>query len=514
VLKFPDISVVVVGHQEPGLIRRAVRALPVALVIMALPMWWAYTVLTAQTDDALRAQRPAWERCPGSIGVAECAVIKVPLDHRRPEERWIDLALVRLPARHPDERIGSLVMNFGGPGVAGTAALLADPEPFNTLRARYDLVAFDPRGVGESTPLNCRPGGQPLPYLSVDQTPDTPAERETLVKVMNEYAAACRRQAGWLLPYLTTDATARDLDILRSALGEPELSFLGYSYGGGLGAAYAHLYPGKVRRMVLDAPSSDTGGGPFISDFTGADEPYETFVLDCVKRRGCPLGRDADAGVQRLQDLVALRDGLPLEVRGGKKLTDALAIEGVTQLIYRTDDWPRLRRALADALDGDGQALYDAAMALEEGWGLSRDAYTAITCNDTLTRSKPEDLAETAEAAHESAPISGAWAAWGLLRCQGWDTVDGTAWLTDPPRQLSAIMVVGTTGDPIVPYDAVTEVRSTLSDSVLVSLRGNSHTAYRSGNRCVNKTVEAYLLDGVLPTDDVMCTAAGTRKKR
>ncbi|MEU6787512.1 alpha/beta hydrolase [Nonomuraea angiospora] len=494
------------------MLRRVIRAALPTAIIVGLLAWWAHGVLTTQTDEALRAQRPAWARCPGNLDV-ECATIKVPLDHAAPQEHPIDMALARLPARQPGKRIGSLVVNYGGPGVSGVATFIANPGPFNALRARYDIVAFDPRGVGKSSPLNCRPKGELLPYVTVDQTPDNPKERALLVKALNAYAAACKRQAGRLVPHLTTDATARDLDILRSALGEPELTFFGYSYGGGLGAAYAQLYPSKVRRMVLDAPSADTGGGPAGGNPENvSDEPIEAFVADCVKRRGCPLGRDLDEALGRLEEFVKVRDGLPLDVSGGK-LTDALAATGISELLYTTDDWPRLRRALADGLKGDGQALYDAAMEFEEGENFSRDAFTAIDCNDTSTRPRTERIAEAAENAREKAPILGAWQAWAWLRCTGWDTVPGDAWLADPERQIAAIMVVGTVGDPVVPYEDVKALRSTLSGSVMVTLKGNSHTAYRNGDRCVNEAVEAYLLDGVIPAADVECPAAGTRKR-
>ncbi|MFC5832888.1 alpha/beta hydrolase [Nonomuraea insulae] len=493
------------------MIRRVLRV-ALLIAIVAVPLWWGYGLLNPQTDRALRAQRPAWTRCPGSLDM-ECASVKVPLDHHAPEEDTIDLALARLPARHPDQRIGSLVLNFGGPGVSGVSTFLADPEPFNTLRSRYDIVTFDPRGVGKSTPLNCRSNGRPPPYLAVDQTPDTPPELAALVKARNEYAAACVRQGGALLPNLTTEATARDLDLLRSVLGENRLSFLGYSYGGGLGADYAQLYPGRVGRMVLDAPSASAGGGPTDLDAGYAsDEGIKAFVVDCVKRKDCPLGRDVDLALDHLKDLVQNRDGLPIEVTGGT-LGDALAAQGVFESLYSTDFWPDLRRALADALDGDGQALYDAAMEYEEPAGYSRDAATAISCNDTSSRPEPENIMEQARIARENAPISGSWQIWGSIQCQGWDTVAGSMWWGDPPPQLTPIMIVGTVGDPVVPYEDVKNLRSTLSGSVMVTLQGNSHTAYRAGDRCVNDTVEAFLLDGVVPGADVECPAAGTGER-
>ncbi|WP_344216449.1 alpha/beta hydrolase [Nonomuraea bangladeshensis] len=486
------------------MIRRLLHALPVAAILIGA--WWGYGALTAQSDAALRAQRPVWERCPGSLDV-QCARIQVPLDHGAPEEHTIDLALARLPARHPEQRLGSLVVNYGGPGISGVRSFLWDPEPFNGLRARYDIVAFDPRGVGESSPLSCRPSGEPLPYLRVDRTPETPQEITALVKARNEYADMCREQESFHLPHVTTKATARDLDILRSALGESTLNFLGSSYGGGLGAAYAELYPDKVGRMVLDAPA--TSHTPSLHSGTAvSDESIRAFVEDCAGRPDCPLGHEVDAGLETLRAFVAGLDSRPLDV-SGDRLDDAAAVEGIQQLLR--DDWPGLRTALAKGLKGDGSPLHAAATSLNGDVFFSRDAHAAISCADDAARPDPEDVARQAEIARRTAPITGALTVWSALYCQGWDPVPGAALpsrLSDGPAKVPPILVVGVDGDPVVPYEGVRELRATLTGSVLVTLRGHGHTAYRSGLRCVNEAVDAYLLEGRLPAADVECGPA------
>ncbi|MET8992119.1 alpha/beta fold hydrolase [Nonomuraea wenchangensis] len=488
------------------MIRRLLRALPVAAILVGVPAWWGYGALTAQSDAALRAQRPVWERCPGSLDV-QCARIKVPLDHDAPEEITIDLALARLPARHPEQWLGSLVVDYGGPGISGVRSFLRNPEPFNGLRARYDIVAFDPRGVGESSPLSCRPSDEPLPYLQVDRTPETPQEITALVKARNEYADVCREQESYRLPHVTTKATARDLDILRSALGESKLNFLGFSYGGGLGAAYAELYQDKVGRMVLDAPVA-IGAPPLDDGEAVSDEHVRVFVEDCAGRPDCPLGHEAGAGLDTLRKFVAGLDSRPLDVSGGR-LDDATAVEGIEQLLR--DDWSELRKALAKGLEGDGSPLHAAAMISHEDAFFSRDAHAAITCADDPTRPDPDDLARQAEIARRTAPVTGALTVWRALYCQGWDPVLGTALpsrLHDGPTKVPPVMVVGVDGDPVVSYEGVRELRATLTDSVLVTLHGHRHTAYRSGVRCVNEVVDAYLLDGRLPAADVECGTA------
>ncbi len=487
--------------------RRLLRVLPVAAILIGVPAWWGYGALTAQSDAALRAQRPVWERCPGSLDV-QCAHIKVPLDHGAPEERTIDLALARLPARHPERRLGSLVVNFGGPGVTGVTSFIQDPEPLSGLRARYDIVVFDPRGVGGSSPINCRPAGEPRPYLGVDRTPETPQEINALVRARNEHAAACRRMAGWLLPHLNTKATARDLDILRSALGESRLNFLGFSYGGGLGAVYAELYQDKVGRMVLDAPAA-IDAPPLYDGTAVSDEPIRAVVEDCAGRPDCPLGPEVDAGLERLSTFLARLDSHPLDVSGGR-LDDAAAVEGVEQLLR--DDWPGLRRALAKGLEGDGSRLHAAATLSDEDAFFSRDAHAAISCADDPTRPDPGEVARQAGIARRTAPVTGALTVWSALYCQGWDPVPGTALpsrLHDGPTKVPPVMVVGVDGDPVVPYEGVQELRATLTDSVLVTLHGHGHTAYRSGARCVDEAVDAYLLEGRLPAADVECGTAG-----
>ncbi|WP_043624396.1 alpha/beta hydrolase [Nonomuraea candida] len=492
------------------MIRRVTR-IALSVVVAAGLLWWGYTALLAPPEAAVQVRPPAWARCPGTLDV-ECASIEVPVDHAAPGGARIDLALARLPVRYPERRLGSLVVNYGGPGVSGVETLIADQETFNPLRARYDIVAFDPRGVGKSAPVDCSPGGGRAPYLALDQTPDTEAELQALLAARDEHAAACERRHGGLLAHLSTEATAHDLDLLRAALGDDRLSYLGYSYGGGLGAVYSWHYPGRVGRMVLDAPMPVGGPGePKVDGSRASDLAIKTFAEDCVRRPDCPLGsRELDVALAKLRDLVQDLDRRPLKVTGGT-LDDTGAAAGIFNLLYSTDSWQSLRGALAGVLHGDGQALYDAA-AMEGQDGAYGDAALVIGCNDNPSRPEPGSLHEQARIARQYAPVTGAWQVWTNLRCQGWQPREGAVWPDEAPAQLPPIMVVGTTGDPVVTYGEVQTVRDALPDSVLVSVPGNTHTTYGSADRCANETMRAYLLDGVVPAADVECPAAGASK--
>ncbi|MFI6597834.1 alpha/beta hydrolase [Nonomuraea sp. NPDC050536] len=474
------------------------------MIVVLLTAWWGYTELTTQTDDALRAQRPTWSPCPDKPAL-QCATLRVPLDHDKPEERTLDLGIAKIPAKDQAHRIGSLLVNFGGPGISGIATLGWSPGMFEALNARYDIVTFDPRGVGRSAKLVCRGEREFAAYEDADQTPETPEERAALVKALEADAAACGRRMGWLIPHLSTEETARDMDILRSVLGDERLTYLGYSYGGALGTAYSQLYPDRVGRMVLDSPgiAFPWTGEENDSDVAALNNAINAFAADCVKERDCPLGHKPDAAVDKIQHFVEGLDSQPLPVGGGR-LTDGLAVAGISAYLYSPDDWGELRRALSAAFEGRGQQLFDAATSDSSGTD-SPDARLAIDCADTSYRPTPDEAEHAAELKGVVSPIFGPWLGWGRLSCHGWPTGHGQYWLAGPSIRSAPFLVIGSKADPITPYADVKWLAGWLQGAKLVTVDGTQHTAYLRGNRCVHRTVEDYLLKGVVPDGDVDC---------
>lgn len=280
-------------------------------------------------------ERPTWTRCPAPSqaqggGKAPgtgwtCATLNVPLDYTKPGGKTIPLALIRHRATGPGKRIGSLVYNFGGPGGSGVDTLPAFTPTFAKLNTRYDLVSFDPRGVGNSAPVNCLTGPETDALNAVDSTPDTPTEVQRWMDATHDFAAQCEKKSGPLLPYLTTTNVARDLDRIRAAVGDRKLNYYGFSYGTELGATYAHLFPQKVGRAVLDGvmhPDKDFTQGAFYQ-LKGFQLALDHFARSCVAATYlCPLHRSTPEGVEKvLTGLVAGLEKHPAAAAGAAPST-------------------------------------------------------------------------------------------------------------------------------------------------------------------------------------------------
>ncbi|NUR89187.1 MAG: alpha/beta fold hydrolase [Nonomuraea sp.] len=454
-----------------------------------------YLLLGSPGGTGFDTQRPVWTPCADQPGL-QCAPVVVPVDHAEPGGRTLTMAAARLPARDPARRLGSIVVNFGGPGVSGIDYLAWQPQQFARLNERYDLVTFDPRGVGRSSALDC---GKESATLSVDQTPETPAEEAALVGAFEADAAACRARAGWLVPYLDTEQTAKDLDVLRSVLGEDRLNYLGYSYGGALGIAYTQLYPQRVGRMVFDAPGASSTRVSSEAAPDSYDLALRDFAKDCARLAGCPLGRTG--GTKRLERFIAGLDARPVPVGSGT-LTDGLATSGVATYLYSSDTWPDLRQALRDAFRGDYTALYDSALS----WQDSAAARTAISCLDDYYRPSVAEVRDAARNAAASSPLFGPWGTWGALACQGWKAGPGQWWLAGTtPIRAERVLMIGSRGDPVTPYPYVSHLAAWLTGSRLISVDGDRHTVYGTGEPCTTRIVEDYFVQGKDPGGDVTC---------
>jgi pimeloyl-ACP methyl ester carboxylesterase len=460
------------------------------------------------------AQRLDWQPCDNGF---QCAKLVVPFDYARPDWRRFTLPVTKLPAADSSRRIGALVINPGGPGGSGVQyALGARAEFPAAVLARFDIVGFDPRGVGGSQPaLTCMTGPQLDRYFATDDEPSDAAQLADVIAESKLYAAQCVRNSAALLPYVGTQNAARDLDVLRSALGESKLTFLGKSYGTYLGAWYAQLFPGRVRALVLDgavdpdAPSLDLD----ITQAEGFQVAFGSFAKWCMTSATCPLGHDrsASSAVAKVQGLIARANSVPLadHLGDGQVADGAMLVNGVAAALYSKSLWPDLRTALAGAFAGDGTDLVALANFLYERnpngtYSNLADADTAISC---LDRPWPRSLAawqSAASTAARDAPLFGATFVWGNLACAYWP-VPSYPLPSIRARGAPPVLVVGTLRDPATPYTWAQALAGDLSSGVLLGWNGDGHTAYGQGSACVDTIVNNYLISLSVPRSGTVC---------
>ena len=448
-----------------------------------------------------------WKPC----GAAECSMLTVPLDWsgRDPAAvgRTVPIAVLRLHATGPrGQRIGSLVINPGGPGESGVAFVRdhADLLPA-ALRARFDIVGFDPRGVGSSMPVRCLSDGQ---LDSQDQLPPYPAgapEQQQLIQAATSEAFACAKALGPALGHLATVDVARDLDSLRAGLGEQTLSYLGYSYGTAIGAAYAEAFPTRIRALVLDGAIDprQSGTGMLRAQAAGFEGAFHAFADWCAGNDHCVFGARLSGGTAVLaayDRLAAAVRGAPLSV-GTRQLGSGEFTLGVFVTLYSKEQgWPALGYALERAANGDGSVLLRLADAYVERDAAGHhsnlsEANLAVNCLDRPWPRRAADYAALAADLARTDPRFGQTIAWSGLGCLSWAAPAVTT-----PHAIRAdgsppILVVGTTRDPATPYAQAVALASQLDNGVLLSADGDGHTAYRAtGNPCVIKVVDDYLL--------------------
>ncbi|MER7762203.1 alpha/beta hydrolase [Streptomyces sp. NPDC097619] len=469
-----------------------------------------------------------WDSCPAPNAAEgdgrppgaewECAGLDVPLDYDDPDGKTIELALIRSKALDPGKRIGSLVFNFGGPGGSGVAALPGAAQDYQRLRQRFDLVSFDPRGVGRSAPVTCLDDRRLDAYYQGDSSPEGPVEERAYLDGLKRYAAACEKNSATVLPHVGTPDAARDLDRIRQALGDEKLYYFGISYGTELGGVYAHQFPDKVGRAVFDAvvdPTKTSEQGS-LGQAQGFQLALGNFAKDCVDRgEDCRLpGTTAEEVEQGIVDLQKRLRAAPIPGSGDRKLTETAATNGIAQALYSKEFWPLLEQGLDEADGGQGQlllALSDAMNGRNQNGTYSNigAANTAINCADYESR---YTLAQTKAALprfRAASPVFGDFLGWGLLGCSAWP-VPG-AWETPDVSAPGAapILVIGNTGDPATPYEGARKMVERLGEGVGVELtfEGEGHGAYNSGDRCVQRAVDGYLLDGKVPAADTVCKA-------
>ncbi|MET8449636.1 alpha/beta hydrolase [Streptomyces sp. NPDC005209] len=479
----------------------------------------------------LTAQKLQWKDCPapseaeggGSApsplpngGTWQCATMKAPLDWNDPKGPTIDLALIRAKASgDPSKRISSLIFNFGGPGGSGVTTLPAFGEDYAKLRTRYDLVSFDPRGVGRSAPVECEDDAQLDEFFQQDATPDDAAERAQLVDRTKQFNGACEKRSKKVLPHVSTTDAARDMDLMRQVLGDKKLHYFGISYGTELGGVYAHLFPKHVGRAVFDGvvdPTQNPEQGS-LGQAKGFQLALENFAQDCVsKATECPIGDTAQDVKDRIAKLLNDLEKKPIPGIFPRELTQTAATNGIAQSLYSKDFWEYLTEGLEEAYDGDGRILLllsDSMNGRNENGEYSNitAANVAINCADDKPRYTADYVQERLPVFRAASPLFGDFLAWGMISCTNW-AVPGAAYHPDVSAPGSApILVVGNTGDPATPYEGARKMVEALGKGVGVQLtyKGQGHGAYDSKNKCVQDTVNGYLLDGKVPRAGTVC---------
>ncbi|MCX6402563.1 MAG: alpha/beta hydrolase [Actinobacteria bacterium] len=467
--------------------------------------------ISAKTLDDYYKQTLTWTKCEG---VFECAELTVPLDYTNPGGEAIQLALKKFPALNKSKKLGAIVVNPGGPGGSGVDYITYYDYQFSkNLYSSYDMVGFDPRGVMASAPVDCLSDSEMDDYLSSDSTPDNAAEISAFLKDSENFAKACVKNTGKTINFVSTIETAKDLDILRAALGETKLNYLGKSYGTELGAVYAHNFPTNVGKFVLDGAVDMSGGTNDLTlgQLRGFSVEFKRFAQYCAYgETDCSLGQSPEQVIQTVSTLMKSLDSAPLDTDQGRPLTEALAWTALIGPQYSpADAWDWLIMGLEDAVNGDGTTLMDIA-----DWfnGRNQDgtyednlteAYWAITCSDNgPSTQSPEELLSQYNKVDS---LLGPMFAWSEGGCYNW-TFDRGIDLSDVSAPTSApIVVIGTTYDPATPDAWAKALAQQLQVGVYINFNGDGHTAYKSGSKCIDTLVDDYFISGVIPTANTSC---------
>jgi pimeloyl-ACP methyl ester carboxylesterase len=472
-------------------------------------------------------QKVTWTKCEGMDMPKDlqCGKVTVPLDYTKPGQGTLDVAVARYRATGTSR--GSVLLNFGGPGGQGVAQLAMGSKDFMGLTNGYDVVSFDPRGVGRSSPVSC--GNASDSALDATDGNADVTDPEAVLEELRAAAAECTEHSGPVLPHIGTVNAARDLDVIRDALGDDKLNYLGFSYGSRLGAVYAAQHPDKVGRMVLDGvdtltePLSDQG----VASARGQQTALENFLTWCTEDIACPFGRDPREARKHVVQVVESLDKDPLPNDFGEAFSGQDFAGALGQGLYSRELWPSLQRAVGRLLeDGDPsglEAFLSGGFTLPPKRGPHAGltdpadvpldnlpaALMAVNCADDPDRPAAtqvtEDLGRLRARYEQASPVFGRYRLTQVLMCYG--RPKGTDYIRDDVKDVDTprMLLVGTRGDPATPYRWTVETARRLgSSAVVLDNRGEGHTGYGS-SKCVHGKVDAFLLYGTLPPDGSSC---------
>jgi pimeloyl-ACP methyl ester carboxylesterase len=452
-----------------------------------------------------------WSSCSSGF---QCASVTAPMNWKDPSQATIKLALIRKPAT--GTRLGSLLVNPGGPGASGYDFVRdsLDYAVDSTLRANYDIVGFDPRGVGHSTAVNCG-GATVLDHFNYDVVPGTVGSDAWIAaeeKESADFGQNCLDNTGPLLQYVDTISAARDMDLTRAVLGDKKLNYLGYSYGTFLGATYADLYPKKTGRLVLDGALD-----PATTDFTvtdiqakGFENALRDWLKSCIGESDCPFTGTVDQSMTEIGAILNRLQASPLVNSDGRLLDAYTMFVAIILPLYNKDNWPYLEQLFTEVLKGKTTTAFQLADSYndrnDDGTynSNSTEAFISINCLDYQTDSSVETLRTQAAQLTKDAPVFGPWMAYGTS-CIGWPFASTRVRGPISADGSNDILVVGTTNDPATPYVWAQNLSKELQHGHLITYHGEGHTAYNKSNSCVNNAVDDYFVKGTVPSKDPEC---------
>ena len=468
------------------------------------------TVNSLDTTTTFVVNAIEWKACDGNTSAqVECGNIEVPFDYADPEQGSFVLNIRKHNAASPADRIGSMMVNPGGPGFGGSS--LADDAQYyfsQDLIDHFDIIAWDPRGTGETTPaVNCVDTFDE--YFGLDSPPETPEEKQALIDASQAFNDKCAENSGTILPYISTKASAQDINSLRLALGEEKVSYFGFSYGSELGTTWATMFPETVRAIVVDGAvdpnASSTQEG--LNQAKGFEGQLSTFLKQCSEKTTCEFhnGGNAEAAFDKL---VLDIDTTPLEVSKDRTLvTQGVLFTAIAQAMYSDYYWPQLSEALHDAQFGDGKGilqLYDDYYQRNEDgtYGNELEAFLAISCLDDPGATSIEEVDSRIEEFIAAAPRLGGNFAYGYS-CALWPVRQADK-VTITGKGAGPIVVIGTTGDAATPLESTRNMALGLEQGILIVVGANQHTGY-GANSCVVKAVDEYLIKLIVPANETNC---------
>ena len=453
------------------------------------------------TLHSYQSQTLQWSACDDGF---ECASFKVPIDYSHIDGNSFTIQAIKHVANTPEKRIGSLIMNPGGPGGSGIQYVLsADSIVSKSIEDVYDLIGFDPRGVNLSQPIRCLTDSQEETYLGGNGSVQTPADLAMAISAAKLMANACAKAAGRNLSHYSTLDSARDMELLRILLKEPKLNYIGKSYGTFLGTLYAALYPKTIGRVVLDG-AVDPNVSPRdanIAQAVGFETALKSFVA-----------ANPTFSIKQIQSFLQTARTKPLTEYPNRQLSESLAITGIAAALYDpTDGWPLLKRALASAINrGNPADFFFLADSYNQrdpnGHYVSNqtDISSVISCLDFKDPRTLAQVEADSKAFSAAAPFFGPYLAYSGLSCLYWKAQPvATPTLTN--LKTNPLLIIGTTRDPATPYHWAQGLHKDLLNSTLITLNGDGHTGANRGSSCVDKAMNTYLLTGVSPSHDITC---------